>query len=297
MDPNEILRMIDALEKQRLGATSQGAAGLVEQFRNAASSDAAAKDFFYQTKMALDFVGQSQENREFRDWRELFEKSLEASDQARIFPAVVRLHLEYLALSITRARAQSPEEIAPVMVGLEGFASRVAAASAGTQPVGDRGESGRVIRELWQEPITSSPFLRVVNAQQFVANIKDWEMLVSNYAGMYEKSLLTFWRAGKNPKAVEYWDIRLSLLDDRLSKTQLSSAQGRIAGVERPALEWSRAEELAQIGQQNRAVLSKIEIMKRNPNHPDFEKWVQNVRNTLKPPAPTPPPASPAPAQ
>jgi len=287
IDASKLLEGLQKLEEQNEEATQEGAESLQALFRNSAGNFGAARDLYYQCRRVLDFEGEGRESIKFREWEDKFEADMEKSDRENEFAALLSLHLRYLVLSLQRAKAQNPDEVAALMPQLKAFAEEVAAFSTEYEGRG-RGEVGKVFQELWERPITASPFLRAQNAGNFVGEIEPWEPVVSNYAGMFEKVLLPFWRQGRDTQAIAYWDMRLAILEQRLAEIELAVEKQRLAGIARPELHWNKAKEYTLIGQPNRGVLAMYEVVRANPNHPEFEDWVTEIRNMLQPkPAPS----------
>ncbi len=64
--------------------------------------------------------------------------------------------------------------------------------------------------------------------------------------------------------------------------------------MRRPSLIWSRDEDLARVGQRNRAITDMFALIKTFPTHPEAAAWIAELEMML---APTPPAtiATPAP--
>jgi hypothetical protein len=62
--------------------------------------------------------------------------------------------------------------------------------------------------------------------------------------------------------------------------------------VVRPRIQLARANDMAELGQKNRAVTEIYSMVKAYPQHPDFSKWVQRIRELLAPAAPAETPAA-----
>jgi len=283
IDASKLLESLQKLEQQNEEATEEGAESLENLFRKSAGNFGAARDLYYQCRRVLDFEGEGRESMKFREWEDKFEADMEKSDREQEFAALLNLHLRYLVLSLRRARLQEdPEAVAALMPELKAFAEEIAASSTQYEGRG-RGEVGRVFQELWERPISASPFLRAQNAGNFVGEIEAWEPVVSNYQGMFEKVLLPYWRKNRDTQAIAYWEMRLAILEQRLAEIELAVEKQRLAGIARPELHWNKAKEYTLIGQPNRGVLAMFEVVRANPNHPEFEDWVTEIRNLLQP--------------
>ncbi len=296
VDAARVLQSLEELRQANAEAIRKGAESYESQFRSASQDARAAVELYYQSRRVLDFEGQGRESGKFREWENNFSENLKESGTDSYFQPLLQMHLHYLVLSLKRSRLKNPAEIDALMPELQKYARDAALFNRNLPPRG-RGEANRVFDELWTRPIGASPFLRAQNATQFVSDHKDWEPVPSNFEGMYERALLPYYRRRQDPAALEYWDMRLALVDDRLNNATLAIDKQRMASIERPAIQWQRAKELVLIGQPNRGVLAMYQVARDFPQHPDFNNWVREIRNILQPPPPESATESPPAAQ
>lgn len=281
-DTEKLLEELEKLEAQNAEAMARGVEALEEQFRAAAQNSMKARNLYYQSRRLVDFEGKGMESLKFREWEQKFEEALSQEDQEEAFEQILQMHLTWLAMTMRRHRL-SEEEIPSIIPDVERYAQGVANFSREYEE-GGRGEARNVLNELWKRSVAGSSFLRAHNADQYLSGLKEWELVPSNYQGIYEQTLLPYWREQQNPKALEYWAMRISLLEEAIANSDLELVKQRMSSIERPQLLWQRANEYVEIGQPTQGILAMYEVLKANPNHPDFKEWIETIRGLVENP-------------
>jgi hypothetical protein len=130
-----------------------------------------------------------------------------------------------------------------------------------------------------------------------------WEMVAGNIDGIYSSIVLPEYRASKDPRLLDYWDMVLKRESDRAAQRKLDVEQRDWNQVKRPALLWARAQDILLLGYRNRAVTEMFNLVKAHPQHPEAASWIGQLEGLLIPSAPAPAvpsssatPAVPAPA-
>jgi hypothetical protein len=119
-----------------------------------------------------------------------------------------------------------------------------------------------------------------------------WELTPGSYDGIYQQILLPEMRLLKDTRVVDYWDYRLKREADIASRSKLTFEIDKFNQVRRPQILWSRAVDLARVGQKNRAIDTMFKQIKEYPTHPDASTWITELEGLLAPPAPVAAPAA-----
>jgi hypothetical protein len=119
--------------------------------------------------------------------------------------------------------------------------------------------------------------------------VENWEESPGNVEGIFQQIILPELRVAKDPRVIEYWEVKLRREADAVSKSKLHFEIDRFNEIRRPELLWSRAEDLALIGQPNRAATEMLTLIKNYPVHPNGPQWIAQLEELLMPkPAVTP---------
>ncbi len=124
-----------------------------------------------------------------------------------------------------------------------------------------------------------------------------WEFVPGNIEGIYGSIILPEFRASKDPRLLEYWDLRIKLETERVTEAKLDVEQRDWAQIKRPNLLWSRAQDVLLLGQKNRAITEMFNLVKTHPQHPNVTGWISAIEGILAAaaaPAVSPAPAAPA---
>jgi hypothetical protein len=163
----------------------------------------------------------------------------------------------------------------------------------------------RVHDQIMRMSISSSPVARWMQLGEMFGERKKgdggWELGAGNVDGIYNSVILPEYRASKDPRLIEYWDMVLRREADRVAKRKLDVESRDWNTLKKPSILWSRAQDVLALGQRNRAIGEMFNVIKSNPQHPDAKDWIAQLEVVLVPPAlpagdsaaPAPVPASP----
>jgi len=120
----------------------------------------------------------------------------------------------------------------------------------------------------------------------------DWINNPGDFDGIYATIILPELRAAHDPRALEYWDIRMKRAGEAAARTKLAYDAEKFTNETRPSLLWSRAQELANIGQRNRSIAEMVSVLKNSPKHPSAGAWISELESLLTPSVTRPAPAA-----
>jgi hypothetical protein len=112
----------------------------------------------------------------------------------------------------------------------------------------------------------------------------DWVNSPGDFDGIYSAIILPELRAMRDPRVLEYWDLRIKRAADAAARTKLAYDAEKFTNEIRPSFLWSRAQELANIGQRNRSISEMFNVLKSFPKHPAAAGWITEIEGLLAPP-------------
>lgn len=297
-----ILQDLDKMEqtqKQTMLSTRQAAASQIQ----AASTNAnAAVELYTQAVEAMQFDGIKNKGSNFAEWKNGRGAILRTNEMKTI----LLFHLRYLSLSLQRAGSDKPALFAQpaydYVKDLGAFDPNfIKLSQKGPEPQSQRDKDDAVLnkeilaakKELLGGSLNDSIFVRWLRLESFLPKGDDWELKPGDIAGILEKDIRPVLRKAKDPRLLETWEFEMKIKADRVTSGRLEHDAVDFNTVTRPQLQFSRANDMVEIGQKNRAITEIYSMIKTYPTHADFGQWVARLRELLKSSAPAPA-ASPA---
>lgn len=295
-----ILRELDQIEAQQKASLQSTKQATMAKLKAASNSGQAAAALYVEAVEAVSFEGKKGKAGQFANWKD------SASDAVRSkeMQTVLMMHLKYIVLSIERRMTDKPELFAPPSLA---YAVELYNAEALFFKMGSKAESMQIERErgikqstqdqetmsnlkkvvelkkeFMDKSIADSVFTKWLRMGAWFPKGDDWEMVPGNISGILEKNVRPFLRKAKNPQVIDTWEFEMKVMADRATANGLDHQVTEFNTVTRPRLQLSRANEMAEIGQTNRAISEVYSMIKTYPQHPDFGKWVQRLRELIK---------------
>ncbi len=295
VNADAILRDLDQIEQQQKQAIRSARITAISEIKAAASNGTAAVNLYEKAIEATQFDGIRNKGSSFTDWKSSRSDMLRNKEMQ----TMLLLHLKYLVLSMERKGSDKPELFAPPALS---YAVEVAAfdpvllkqAEAIKENTGQKEdiammkEVQKMKDELLTKSLAESVFVKWLRLGSWLPKADDWELAPGNISGILEKDVRPFLRQTKNPQLIETWEFEMKVLADRITFGRLEHQAEEFNTVTRPRLQFSRASDMVEIGQKNRAATEIYTMIKTYPQHPDFGKWVQSLREMLKPAEPAP---------
>lgn len=302
VNADAILRELEQIEQQQKQALLSARQSAMNQVKSGASSGSAAASLYEKAVEAIQFEGTRNKGGAFADWK----SNKAALLRSKEVQTALMLHLRYLALSMERKGSDQPElfvqpslAYANELVGADALFIKLAQSVA--QPAGsdrdreqqalDR-EAIKLKDELLGRSLNDSIFVKWLRLGSSLPKGEDWELSPGNLSGILEKNVRGNLRATKNPALLATYELEMKFLADRVTATRRDHDATEFNTVIRPRLQLARANDMAELGQKNRAVTEIFQLVKTYPQHPDFGKWLQRLRELLTPAAPAEAPAA-----
>ncbi|MFZ4681580.1 MAG: hypothetical protein ACOYMS_03680 [Terrimicrobiaceae bacterium] len=296
VNADAILRDLDQIEQQQKQAVQSARITAISQIKAAASNGAAATNLYERAIEDTQFDGTRNKGGSFADWKASKAEILRTKE----VQAALLMHLKYLVLSLERKASDKPELFAPVALD---YAVELAALDPlffkqqefikeqkdkRPEDVAVQNEAAKMKDELLNKSLAESLFVKWLRLGSWLPAGDNWELTPGNIPGILEKDVRPFLRKAKNPQVVETWEFEMKVLADRITFGRLEHQAAEFNTVTRPRLQFSRANDMVEIGQKNRAASEIYSMVKTYPQHPDFTKWVQRLRELLKSAEPAP---------
>jgi len=292
-----ILRDLDQIEQQQKHAIQSARVTAISEIKAAASNGVAAANLFEKAIEATQFDGIRNKGSSFTDWKSSRADLLRSKEMQ----TVLLMHLKYLVLSMERKGADQPELFAPPALA---YAVELASldplflkrAESIKENTGQKDELAlqkevqKMKDELLNKSLTESVFVKWLRLGSWLPAADSWELTPGNISGILEKDVRPSLRKAKNPQLLETWEFEMKVLADRITFGRLEHQAEEFNTVTRPRLQFSRASDMEEIGQKNRAASEIYTMIKTYPQHPDFGKWMQGLREMLKIAGPAPEP-------
>lgn len=266
-DPASMLEELGRLKKSAAEHAERRLSSTYKTLRDASASGGAALALFEEAIKATQFDAQGKDNA-FRDWK----KGPGAKFSSRESQEAIRMHLVFLLVALAYAEGTAKEAVAEELYQY-------------TRTLRDKldmigGE------EIVRRPVTDGVFARWLGLCPSLRKIQNWELTPGNLDGIASRNLLPMLRELEDPRLITYWDERIAWETARASgRGGFESAQ--FTSIRRPALLWSRAEDLLALRQRDKAIQEMFAAIKLNPEHPDAAGWFGKLESLLKTP-PTP---------
>jgi hypothetical protein len=324
VDAKQLLQALRQFREQNETSTKTRMATAYQQVTAAAGSNEKAAAAWADAVLAVQFAGVDHQTTAVRDWQQSEGLALRSKEAAN----AARLHLQWLGMTIQHA---SGVETKQMLNNIVDFTKQVQADSDLIEKVADQIEKARermpggkrppankalvddartkkLHDSIMRTSVVSGPVAKKLQIVELLGDIggrkkkedagegAGWEAVPGNVDGIYRSIILPEFRASKDPRLLEYWDMVLKRDAESVQSDMPDYDVRQATQVRRPTLLWARAQDVLLLGQKNRAVTEMFNIVKTYPQHPEAAGWMAKLESILAPSAaPVPAPASGAP--
>lgn len=313
MDVNQLLQSLKQLRDQGETSIKNRRNTAYQQVMAAAASPEKAAAFWKEAVKAVQFDGASHEGAQLHDWKEGDGEAL----NDKLGQEAVRMHLQWLALTLQHAAGAETKTMLPQVIE---FTKIIQADQVATERLTEQLEKAKeregpktasakkniaedsivkhVHDQILKTPVSGSPVSRWLQLGELVGDggkkrtkeggATGWESTPGNLDGIYNAIILPEFRAAKDPRLLEYWDLTIKRETERAAARKLDVEQRDWAQVRQPALRWARAQDVLILGYRNRAIGEMFTLVKSFPQHPEAANWISQIEMLLAPPAPVP---------
>ena len=311
VDLGQFLKALHTIKDQQTVQAKAMKQKALQQVQAAAASPAAAVAAWEEAVRLAQFEGAAKEGSQFKDWREKEGDALKEKEAAN----AAQLHFKWMAITLQRSIGTPVKDLLPAVIG---FTKELAADQVAMDALDDSikrdkelatgGKHGkdhknndemvkRMHDQILRAPVNGSVAAKVMKIGELLA-VEKWEGAAGNLDGIFNNIVLPEFRAARDPRLLEYWDVKLKREAEVAARTKLAFDLDKYNQVRRPELLWSRAQDVMALGQRNKAIGEMFTLIKTYPTHPNADDWVTSLEGILAPAAPAgadaplaPPPA------
>ena len=294
LDVAALLKALHGIKDQQTQQAKAAKQKALQQIQTAGASPASAVASWEEAVRAAQFEGAAKEGSQFKEWREREGEALKEKEAAN----AALLHFKWMALTMQRSIGTPMKELLPQVIA---FTKEVAADQAAIETLDenirkekemagsnkhgkDRKTNDEAVKKMHDQiirtPVNGSVAAQVLKIVDLLT-IEKWEMTAGNLDGIYTNIILPQLRATRDPRLLEFWDMKLKRESDNAARTKLAFEIDKFNQVRRPDLLWSRAQDILVLGQRNRALGEMFNLVKANPNHPHADEWVAAMEKIL----------------
>jgi len=314
LDPAKLIEALKAIKDQQAQNSQSARQALLKSAQSAASSGPAAAAAWVEAVRLTQFEGAEKEGAQFRDWKEK-EGALFSEKEVQ---NAAQLYFRWLAITTQRALGTPTKELLPSIVAYgrdlmadaaslesqiehadkeKDRATQRPGAARNQRAITETDRIKRVHNQILRRPLPGSPPVQALRADE-VIRADGWEMTPGEVDGIYGKIVLPELRKTRDPRVLEYWDMKIKMEGDAV-KDKPAFDQDKFTRERRGELLWNRALEFNELGLRNRCINELFAVLRAYPQHPQFSGWVEALEKIIAPPsaADTPAPAGTSPAK
>lgn len=286
-DAAKMLQQLGQVEETVKKTRAANNTNVVPVIRDAASSDAKAVALWIDSVREVDFRDRDRKEADFREWRERTGQRLQSSGAG----TAIRLHLQYLLLTLRSTEIRSEGERAELM----------SAVSAFLDELGKAGKDALGQGEFLQRSVLDSPVARRYKLNVTVAGkARDnrgntqadqyqlesmgggkWCAVPGSIGTIYETTLLPYLRAKKDlAKLQAAWTKRIQQEAAIVAAFDTPASEKEYKERTLPELEWAMARDLFNHGS-TPAGARLLQIIQQNPTHPGCRGWISELKGLL----------------
>lgn len=307
LDADVLRGQIEALAQSRKARKLAYLKKVRETVSNAVRLPGAAGNFVIDCMKTVQYEGKDGGNAEFAEWKKQNRNLFSNRD----FEQAADLHLRYLAITLKRALTDSPEavqqDVWDYLAALDQAKELVAGIVRDRQKLKfniydpkEQKITGEIVGDIQNMQLASATNTRGyvqdllnggVNAGLAAQSLKltghldgisNWEWVPGNFSGILDQDIRSFLREKKDPRLISTWDYEIAFLGGIIALKKDEREQEKFQRIDQPRLLWKKAADIELLGYPNRALAVRLDLVKRYPEHPDFEGWTSKVEAQLK---------------
>lgn len=267
VDSAKLLEQLKALEETVTKARTGNNLAAVDAITEAASADAKAIALWVDSVRETEFRDKDKKEAEFRAWRDGAGRRLSDPGAA----GALRLHLQYLLLTIRVANATTDDERNEVLTPLLAYLDDLSRANKDVLKN----------RQALDTSVLGTPIARRFKLDISVRPSDHWSPIPGNLEGIYESSILPYLREKKDVARLQTaWTRRLqqeaALVVTQDSEFLTKNFRENVL----PTLEWSQARDLFFAGSPS-AAGKMLQLIQQHQGHKNTPQWIKEMRSLL----------------
>ena len=270
-----ISKQLATLEGQITDLRGNTLASVMTKLRDASASESAAVKFYLDCEKLVSVERKDLTKTEERDRKEQMDKRTDKGPKEGDAGFATRLHVIYLLLSLEAHEAKD-KDLEKLVPKLQSFMQE-----AFTNIDKLIGRAGGLLGR----DVASSPIVEAYQIKRYLGG-KGWTTRPMDFGGMWDETLLPYFKKHKPEALAEQWDLRINV-EGSFRKERLSEAEFQIwTQQELPVMKWARATYLLTNGPTPvMALKDMLDIIKTYPSHANAPGWLDTVRRIVNPTA------------
>lgn len=266
-DPAKLLEQLKTLEETVTKARTGNNLAALDAIAEAASADAKAVALWMDSVRETEFRDKDKKEAEFRAWRDGAGRRLSEPGAA----SALRLHLQYLLLTIRVATATTDQERADILTSLLGYLDELSKADKDTL-------KNRVALDT---AVLSTPIAVRYKLDITVKPPDAWSLVPGDLEAIYESAILPYLREKKDVARLQTaWSRRLQQEASQVATQDSEFVTKHYREVVLPALEWTQARDLYVAGSTG-AAAKMLQLIQQHQAHKNTPQWIKELRSLL----------------
>ncbi len=298
VDVQQLLQALKGLKEQQVAQAKAIRQKAIQDISGAAASGSVAASAWEEAVRQVQFQGASKEGAQFREWKE---REGDALGEKEVQSAA-RLHFNWMVITLQRSGGAQVKDLMPAVLQHIGgvLQDRVAAealderikheremAQTGKRPGGKDKRKDDELAKRMHDHILNGSLAGGAPAQALkireLLSVQSWEMSPGNVDGIYQNVVLPEFRATRDPRLMDYWEMKLKRESEAAGKAKLAYETERFNQVRKPELLWQRAQDMLVLGLKNRGLGEMLNLIKAHPAHPNCAGWIASLEKILMP--------------
>lgn len=308
VDINQLLQELKKMRDQNENAIKLRRNEALQRITSAAASPSSAVQFWKEAVKNAQFDGAEKEGQKLAEWRDGEGDAL----NDKLCSGAVQLHLRWLALTLRHSIGEDMKTLLPQVIDYtKALQLDMAAADhfsdqldkererndgkhgmAKAKGVAEDATVKKVHEQIMRMAVGGSPVARWLQLGDLLGDggkkqrgggNSGWEATPGGFDGIFNAIILPEFRANKDPRLLEYWDVVIKRETEKAAERKLDVDQRDWATVKYPSLRWQRAQDVLLLGQRNRAIIEMFQIVKSAPQHPELQSWIGQLEAILVP--------------
>ncbi len=271
----KLLGEIALMESKQKETKAQEKKAVLGEVQAAAMNGVAAANFYEKAVEEVQFKGKKDKAAAFIEWKKANGDLMRSKEMQ----TALLLHLRYLTMALQRKGMEKPETMIPAVL------SYVNDLVGDDKLFADQKQKSAEQKALLDQPLGQSLFAQWLKLGQWLPEDKIWESKPGDVAGILEKNVRPLLREKKDPMLLQTWDLQLKIEAGRITEGRSELQIDKFNKTTSPTLQFKQAQDMALIGEPNRAAVKMVAVLREYPLHPDFANWLAAVRGLLKTPA------------
>ena len=266
-DAAKLLEQLKALEETVTKARTGNNLAAIDAITEAAAVEAKAVALWIDSVRETEFRDKDKKEAEFRAWRDGAGKRLSEPGAA----GALRLHLQYLLITLKVANATTEEEKAAVFTPLLAY-------------LDDLSKADKAVlrnRSALDTSVLSTPIAKRYKLDVTVRPPETWPLIPGDLTGIYEKTILPYLRQRKDVARLQTaWARRIQQEAAQVATQESEFATKNFRENVLPGLEWGQAMDLYLAGSDTSAA-KMLAIIQQNQAHKQATNWIKELRMLL----------------